>query len=223
MRIIIIYLLLFILYIASGYAQTILPPFTTVYQFSKMPGGLYQINQPGDTVFISKDSLVCPGITTTYSIFTNQIPASGSSLNDGKSITIGVKFQVSKPGKILGIKFYKTSNNSGTHTGQLYNRSGSLLASANFTGETASGWQTVLFSSPIVITANTTYIGAIYSSAGYYANTLNGFNSAVINGHVTGLASGTDGVNGIYNYGNKFPTLTYQNSNYWVDIIFSPN
>jgi hypothetical protein len=97
------------------------------------------------------------------------------------------------------------------------------LASANFTVETTSGWQTILFSNPIVINANTTYIGAVYSSAGYYIHTLNGFDAAITNGPITGLASGTDGVNGIYNYGNKFPTLTYQNNNYWVDIIFSPN
>ena len=118
MRIIIIYLLLFILYIASGYAQniTILPPSTTVYQFSKMHGGLYRINQPGDTVFLSKDSLVCPGLNSVYNIFTSQVPST-ITLNDGHDITLGVKFRASKPGKLLGIKFYKNTGNTGTHIG----------------------------------------------------------------------------------------------------------
>ncbi|TFD80602.1 DUF4082 domain-containing protein, partial [Cryobacterium psychrophilum] len=35
-------------------------------------------------------------------------------------------------------------------------------------------------------------------------------------------ANGTDGGNGVYRYGTTtgYPTSTYNNSNYWVDVVF---
>ena len=46
-----------------------------------------------------------------------------------------------------------------------------------------------------------------------------GLASAVTNGPLTALAGG-----GVYAYGssNTFPTSTYQASNYWVDVVYSP-
>jgi hypothetical protein len=37
-----------------------------------------------------------------------------------------------------------------------------------------------------------------------------------------GLASGVDGNNGVYRYGSApgFPTSSYNNTNYWVDVVF---
>ena len=57
---------------------------------------------------------------------------------------------------------------------------GTLLASATFTNETASGWQTVNFASPVAITANTTYV-ASYHSSGYYSANANYFAAADVN------------------------------------------
>ena len=46
---------------------------------------------------------------------------------------------------ITGIRFYKAAANTGTHIGSLWTADGQRLAQATFTGETASGWQTVTF------------------------------------------------------------------------------
>ena len=43
---------------------------------------------------------------------------------------------------------------------------GTLLASATFSNETASGWQQVNFSSPVSITAGTTYIASYEAPVG---------------------------------------------------------
>jgi len=77
--------------------------------------------------------------------------------------------------------FYKSTGNTGTHIGELYATNGTKLASATFTGETATGWQTVSFSSPVAVAANTTYIASYFSSAGNYTGTANYFTTAVIN------------------------------------------
>ena len=45
---------------------------------------------------------------------------------------------------------------------------GTLLATATFTGETASGWQQVNFATPVAITANTTYVASYHTNVGHY-------------------------------------------------------
>jgi hypothetical protein len=160
--------------------------------------------------------------STTYNIFTTQTPT-GSTGNDGLALELGVKFRSSVSGFVTGIRFYKTSGNSGTHTGELYSSTGTRLAQAVFTGETTTGWQRVLFSSPVAITAGITYVAAYFSAAGNYIGNSNYFASALNNGPITALADGTDGANGLYMYNSTpaFPVNSFQKSNYWVDVIFS--
>ena len=45
-------------------------------------------------------------------------------------------------GTVTGVRFYKAAANTGTHIGSLWSATGTQLASATFTNETASGWQT---------------------------------------------------------------------------------
>nr|WP_315838724.1 DUF4082 domain-containing protein [Bradyrhizobium prioritasuperba] len=57
-----------------------------------------------------------------------------------------------------------------THTRSLWSSTGTLLATATFTNETTSGWQTITFSNPVSIAAGTTYV-ASFNSNGRYAAT----------------------------------------------------
>ena len=68
------------------------------------------------------------------------------------------------------------------------------------------------------MTAGTTYVASYHTSTGYPADTAKGLASAVTNGPLTALAGG-----GVYAYGssNTFPTNTYNNNNYWVDVVYS--
>ena len=50
-----------------------------------------------------------------------------------------------RPGIITGLRYYKSAQDTGTHTGSLWTSTGTLLAHATFTNESASGWQTVHF------------------------------------------------------------------------------
>ena len=67
---------------------------------------------------------------------------------DGRAVELGVKFTADVSGTITGIRFYKGAGNTGTHIGNLWTASGTKLASATFTNETASGWQQVTFATP---------------------------------------------------------------------------
>jgi hypothetical protein len=160
------------------------------------------------------------------SIFTTQILPHQTNNDSTGGIELGVKFKSAVDGKIDGIKFYKTAGNTGTHTAQLYTRSGALLASGVFVNETDSGWQSLLFATAIPITADTTYIAAYHSSLGNYSATDSGLKSTITNGPLTALADSTDGHNGVYIYTSTpaFPTQYSTNKNmpnYWVDVIES--
>jgi len=69
------------------------------------------------------------------------------TVDDGgtTAMEVGVKFTADTGGYITGIRFYKAPGNTGTHVGDLWTTGGILLATATFTGETASGWQQVDF------------------------------------------------------------------------------
>ena len=49
------------------------------------------------------------------------------------------------------MRFYKSAANTGVHIGKRWSEGGSLLASATFLNESASGWQSVTFAQPVQI------------------------------------------------------------------------
>ena len=90
--------------------------------------------------------------------------------------------------QIVGIRFYKGPQNTGTHVGNLWSAAAALLATANFTNETASGWQQVTFATPVTVTPGTTYVASYHTSSGFYSADGGYFASAVTNGAVNRLS-----------------------------------
>src|SRR5207253_643851 len=144
---------------------------------------------------------------------------------DNNSVELGVKFTSDTNGFISGIRFYKASLNTGTHTGSLWTSTGTLLATATFGNESASGWQQVNFASPVAITANTVYVASYHAPVGQYAADQNFFATAAVDSPpLHALTNGAAGGNGIFTYGSgtSFPNSTFNSTNYWVDVVFNP-
>ncbi|MBK9464979.1 MAG: DUF4082 domain-containing protein [Chitinophagaceae bacterium] len=162
----------------------------------------------------------------TFNIAEQSIWGSGGSpvnpsVTDNQPIEVGTKFRSTLNGYITGIRFYKGVTNTGIHIANLWSSGGTLLATAPFTSETASGWQEVRFTTPVAVQANTTYIASYFSQNGYFAISPGFFtNAGVTNGPLTALQSGVDGPNGVYEYGGGFPD-DGNTANYWVDVLFS--
>lgn len=169
----------------------------------------------------ASETILAP--VTGASIWSASAVPGAASNPDTHAVELGVKFRASTAGSISGIRFYKSSQNTGTHIGHLWTKTGQLLATVTFTSETASGWQKASFSSPVAIQANTTYVVSYHTSVGHYASDENYFSSkTVTNGPLQALQNGTDGGNGVYLYGSGgFPNQTWNASNYWVDVLFS--
>jgi hypothetical protein len=148
-------------------------------------------------------------------------PATASTA-DSSAVELGVKFRANVAGYVTGIRFYKGTGNTGTHTGSLWSTAGARLATVTFSGETATGWQQASFGAPVPVSANTTYVASYYAPVGRYANNNAYFASAATTrGPLTALRNGTDGGNGVYRYGaSGFPNSSYQSTSYWVDVVF---
>ena len=120
---------------------------------------------------------------------------------------LGVKIQSDVSGTIHGIRFYKAAANTGVHFGGLWTSSGTPLAMAAFSNETASGWQQVFFATPVSIASNTVYVASYYANNGHYSADANYFTGkGVDNPPLHALTNGVFGGNGVYKYGRAVPS-----------------
>jgi hypothetical protein len=175
-----------------------------------------------DAIIINITAPQCP--CTLYQ--PTDTAANTNAFDNVAGVELGVKFQSSLSGYIKGLRFYKSSNDTGSHTGSLWTLNGTLIAQATFFNESASGWQEVLFSSPVAISANTTYVASYNSPTGYYSVTNPFFTSDFTNGPLTAIAkTHPDGPNGVYKYSTSpvFPDQNAQSENYWVGVVFDIN
>ena len=161
-------------------------------------------------------------VTPQVTVFDFATPSTADA-NDGGSVEVGVKFQTSFAGSVTGIRFYKAAANTGTHTGSLWSANGTRLAQVTFSNESASGWQTARFSTPVSIAPGTTYVASYYAPNGHYSVTSSGLMTAASNSMLTALADSTSN-NGVFSYGTSstFPQGSFQGGNYWVDVLFAP-
>ncbi|KQW49458.1 hypothetical protein ASC77_08845 [Nocardioides sp. Root1257] len=160
-----------------------------------------------------------PDSVTSQSLFTGQVPQV-TAVDESSPVELGTAFSPTRNGTVTGIRFYKGPGNNGTHTGSLWSSSGTRLATVTFANETANGWQQAALSSPVTLTAGTTYVVSYYAPQGHYSYTPGFFSSALTSGDLTAPADS----NGRYLYGagGGFPTFSYNASSYFVDVVFEP-
>jgi hypothetical protein len=159
---------------------------------------------------------------TTYTAWPASATPAVASVADSSPVEVGAKFKTDVAGAVTGVRFYKGAANTGTHVAHLWDAAGNLLATATYTGESATGWQQANFTSPVSIQANATYVVSYYAPVGGYAATGGYFASAgADNGPLHVLSNAAAGGNGVYKYaaGGGFPSSTYNATNYWVDPV----
>ena len=177
------------------------------------------IESPGAGVTLT----IIPGTCPCTSLWRTTTVPTVPSAADTNAVELGTKFYSDVAGYITGVRFYKSTANTGTHVGNLWSSTGTRLATVTFGSETASGWQQASFSTAVQITANTTYIISYHTNVGSYAADANYFATAPVDSPplhapTSPVANG----NGVFAYGtSQFPTQTFNASNYWVDVVFA--
>jgi hypothetical protein len=171
---------------------------------------------PASWSFTTAGAATCP-----CALWPSSVTPTSVDSGDTSSVELGVSFVPSASGYVTGVQFYKASTNTGAHAGTLWSSSGAQLATGTFTGESASGWQTLTFAVPVAVTAGTTYVASYFAPNGHYSGDNGYFASAYSRGPLTAPGGG----NGLYAYGasSSFPSASYQSSNYWVSPVFVPS
>ncbi|MFI5088964.1 MAG: DUF4082 domain-containing protein [Terriglobales bacterium] len=230
--------------VASGTTVTATGPVTVTaspdgygsYSLGGLPSGTYTVTPNNGSYSFTPASQVVTlnGANATAvnfnlaqscpcSLWNNTTVPASPPQNDPNAIEVGVRFRADVAGNITGIRFYKGSTNTGTHVGNLWTNTGTKLATATFTNETASGWQQVNFATPVAIAANTVYVASYHTTTGNYSEDDGYFASSYDFAPLHAVQDGTGGANGIYRYGaSAFPNSTFESANFWVDVVFSP-
>src|SRR5262249_14783983 len=114
----------------------------------------------------------------------------------------------------------------GTHTGSLWSSTGTRVATGTFTNETASGWQTLQFATPIAVSAGTMYVASYYAPSGHYADDslffyYRDYQAPPLSAQSYSPTTTTT-YNGVFASGDRFPNTGYQGDNYYVDVTYVP-
>ena len=137
----------------------------------------------------SPSSAASNAVDARATLFDFATPATVDS-GDGGAVELGVKFRADLAGTVTGVRFYKSATNTGTHIGSLWTATGTRLAQATFTGESAYRLAVrARFSSPVAITPGTTYVASYHAPNGHYSVTARRSRRRVDNAPLHALAN----------------------------------
>jgi hypothetical protein len=171
------------------------------------------LESPGAGVTVTVAPRPCP-----CTLFPSTATPGTPNSNDPNAVELGVRFFSDIAGTVTGVRFYKGTGNTGTHIGNLWTASGTLLATGTFSNESDSGWQTLTFASPVPIAPDTVYVASYHTNVGSYSSDIGYFTQPV---DVPPLHAPA-GTNGLFAYGgSQFPTGSFNATNYWVDVVLS--
>jgi hypothetical protein len=159
-------------------------------------------------------------VTGPYTFFGDALPSVPDG-GDSSPVELGLRFTPTVNGFVSGVRFFKSSANTGTHTGSLWRDDGVRLATTTFTDETPSGWQMAAFDSAVPVTAGRTYVVSYFAPNGRYSAEANFAGYAAIDHHPLTVAGGYgSAAAGVYSTTQSYPTTSYQRGNYYVDAVF---
>jgi hexosaminidase len=162
------------------------------------------------------DALYLPDTRTIWD--TTDLPA--ARYTEGQPLELGLRFQPLVPGRAVGVRFYKAVGDTGTHVGRLWSSTGTLLASATFTGEREYGWHEAAFAGPVQLTPGATYVVSYNTPNGIYGAT----GGALQTARNVGVLAAPAGGNGVFRVGQGvFPTESFGATNYFADTVFDPD
>lgn len=155
---------------------------------------------------------------TPETIWGSKAPTPAVVDSEATAVELGTRFTAVTSGQATAIRFYKTPENSGLHTGSLWTSAGALLGRVTFSAESSTGWQSATLSSPVTLSAGGSYVVSYHTNVGrymsseYFAGSSSSANLRIPTSNA-----------GVYAYGNTttFPKSSWHSSQYWVDISFS--
>ena len=155
---------------------------------------------------------------------TSPTPATRPTPATPSAVELGVKFQADVNGIDHRHPLLQGRRQHRHRTSAACGRPrGTRLAQATFTNETASGWQTVTFATPVTVTAGTTYVASYFAPNGHYSATSSGLASASTTPPLHALAELHEPERRLRlrRGAARSRRSTYHATNYWVDVMYA--
>lgn len=175
-------------------------------------------NGAGETTTASVELTVTPD-AEAVTFFDDSDRPDVVTEEDPGAVELGLRFQADVDGTVTAIRFFRDPENEGAHPVTLWSEDGDVLARGQATG-TADGWQQVALDRPVTFRAGDVGVASYHAPQGHYSVDEGYFADRIDSGPIS-----TDADAGIYAYGGagSFPDSTYQSSNYWIDVVFTPS
>lgn len=168
---------------------------------------------------------VAPGRVVTHSaqplsVFPPGPVPTYQNVSSGTEVELGVVLWSDDDGIVEGVRFWKASLDTGVHVGHLWRADGTLLATAKFVNESSGGWQEARFVPEVPMHKGERLVASYHTATGFSYN--ENYYAAQVDAPPLHVPAG----GGRYIFGPlirgdaQFPTLVYNNSNYWVDVDF---
>lgn len=165
--------------------------------------------------------------TVYQNLFTTQNVPVNLDANDNTDYSLGTLFSADAAGKVYGVRWYFPGTlPDAPVVGVLYSwtsdAAGTEVARVTF-ANAQTGWNEMLFNTPVDITANTKYLVAVWTSD-HYVSTGGTFASAgITNGDLTAPQDVSGAHNGklLSGVGSPaYPTGTFGSNCYFADVLY---
>jgi Domain of unknown function (DUF4082) len=176
------------------------------------------LNLMGCQSVVEVPAIVSPPPGQPQTLFGNQAPASTDFADSPpQDYELGIIFSSNVAGNINAIRYYKAINETGDHTGHIWNAfTRELLISVAFTNDAGSGWKEQTLSTAFPISASTNYVVSVNANTHYVFT-----QAAILNPIISGNLSVTE--SGRFNETiGQFPDNSFT-LHYFRDIVFVAN
>lgn len=157
-------------------------------------------------------SLILPWSQT---LFGDRAPENAVEESDTRAVELGVAVRAGRAGTVEAIRFYRGAGSSGGYRARLWSAGGALLADLAVPDGPVPGWQEVALPDAVPVAAGASLVASYYVAAGRFARDPYGLSAPITSGDLTASR-------GVYRYGGGFPSASYKDTNYWVDVRFRP-
>ena len=163
------------------------------------------------------------------SIFTSQTPTTTNASDGAPGLTLCTLFTPAVDGTVTGIRWFfpatlPASNPIGLLWSWTSDASGTELARKTFSSPVAGAWNTILFDTPVAVTAGQYYYASVWTPDRYVASTTVFTSAGITNGNLIAPQSNNaiPRRNGRFAAGASpaYPTNSSNEPNYFADVLF---
>lgn len=180
---------------------------------------------PGSAASASAYGLPVAAPATYQNIF-GVTPPQNYNATDNVSYTLGTLFTAGVGGKVYGIRWHFPGFIPDAPViAVLYswtsNAAGAEITRVTF-ANMQTGWNDVLFSSPVTISSNTKYVAAVWTMDRYVSSSGGFASTGITQGDLTALQDTAGAHNGKFKSAATptYPDGTFGSNNYLVDVLF---